>query len=246
MDNNISQNITAIIPAAGLGRRMQSSCPKQYLTIGSKTILEHAISVLVEHPAIQHIIIVINCEDHWFELLPIVNNIRVSTTLGKMTRSQSVMAGLQAIHHPTDWILIHDAVRPCLDRQDVDQLLKITTNTSGGHCSPVGGILVNPVCDTIKCSREEQYIISHTIDRKNLWHALTPQLFPFKILYSCLLRVLELGIELTDDCSALEYCGYHPGLIVGHRNNIKVTYPEDLTIASVYLQEQQHKHEKIL
>ncbi|WWO95646.1 MAG: 2-C-methyl-D-erythritol 4-phosphate cytidylyltransferase [Candidatus Dasytiphilus stammeri] len=246
MDNNIPQNITAIIPAAGLGRRMQSSCPKQYLPIGSKSILEHAISVLVEHPAIQHIIIVINCEDHWFEFLPIVNNIRISTTLGKRTRSQSVLAGLQAIEHPTDWILIHDAVRPCLDRQDVDQLLKITNpNGKVGHCSQVGGILVNPVCDTIKCSIEEQSIISHTIERKNLWHALTPQLFPFKLFHSCLLRTLELGIELTDDSSALEYCGYHPTLIVGHRNNIKVTYPEDLTIASVYLEEQ-HKHEKIL
>ncbi|MEI4269869.1 MAG: 2-C-methyl-D-erythritol 4-phosphate cytidylyltransferase [Candidatus Dasytiphilus stammeri] len=245
MDNNITPNITVIIPAAGLGRRMQSSCPKQYLTIGSKTILEHAISVFLEHPAIQHIIIVINSEDHWFELLPIVNNIRITTTLGKMTRSHSVMAGLQAIGHPTDWVLIHDAVRPCLHRQDVDQLLKITTHPNGEHCSQVGGILVNPVCDTIKCSIEEQYIISHTIDRKNLWHALTPQLFPFKLLHSCLLRSLELGRELTDDSSALEYCGYHPALIVGDRNNIKVTYPEDLTIASVYLQEQ-HKHEKIL
>ncbi|WWO96057.1 MAG: 2-C-methyl-D-erythritol 4-phosphate cytidylyltransferase [Candidatus Dasytiphilus stammeri] len=244
MDNNIFQNITAIIPAAGLGRRMKSSCPKQYLTIGSKTILEHAISILVEHPAIQHIIIVINSEDHWFELLPLGNNIRITTTLGKMTRSQSVMSGLQAIKHTTDWILIHDAVRPCLHRQDVDELLKITTNPNGSH-SQVGGILVNPVCDTIKCSIEEQYIISHTIDRKNLWHALTPQLFPFKLLHSCLLRALERGIELTDDCSALEYCGYHPTLIIGHRNNIKVTYPEDLIIASVYLQEQ-HKHEKIL
>ncbi|WWO96884.1 MAG: 2-C-methyl-D-erythritol 4-phosphate cytidylyltransferase [Candidatus Dasytiphilus stammeri] len=228
-------NITAIIPAAGLGRRMNSFCPKQYLKIGNKTILEHAITVLIEHPYIQQIIIVINAEDSWFELLPIVNNIRITTTMGKLKRSESVLAGLQAIQHTTDWILIHDAVRPCLHRNDVDRLLKIITHR---HFSSVGGILVHPVCDTIKYGIEGKYIISHTIDRKNLWHALTPQLFPYKLLYHCLLLSLQAGIELTDESSALEYCGYHPALIVGQRDNIKVTYQEDLIIASVYLKNQ--------
>ncbi|WWO95564.1 MAG: 2-C-methyl-D-erythritol 4-phosphate cytidylyltransferase [Candidatus Dasytiphilus stammeri] len=233
LTKNIS-NIAAIIPAAGSGKRMQSSYPKQYVTINGKTIIEYTLAILLEHPLINRIIIVLNCHDKWFHSLSILRNYkkRITTIIGDNTRAGSVMAGLQAIKNdsPEKWILIHDAVRPFLCRKDLDRLLSIR------HINSIGGILVAPVRDTIKRSQLNQPIISYTIKRKNLWHALTPQLFPITLFRKCLQHALKKNIELTDDSSALEYCGYYPSLIVGRTDNIKITYPEDLELAKFYIQ----------
>ncbi|WWP01252.1 MAG: 2-C-methyl-D-erythritol 4-phosphate cytidylyltransferase [Candidatus Dasytiphilus stammeri] len=231
-------SIIAVVPAAGIGRRMQSQFPKQYLTIGTKTILEHAISTLIEQPLITRIVIVLNSEDCWFHLLPIVYNTRITTITGRQTRADSVMAGLKAVPHES-WVMIHDAVRPCLHPEDLYRLLSVITD------SPVGGILATPVRDTIKCSQGgNPVVVSHTIERQNLWHALTPQLFPISILLPCMQRAIKEGIMLNDEASALEYEGYHPAIILGRHDNIKVTYPEDIALASFYLLQQHHK-EKI-
>ncbi|WWO99640.1 MAG: 2-C-methyl-D-erythritol 4-phosphate cytidylyltransferase [Candidatus Dasytiphilus stammeri] len=229
------KNIVAIIPAAGIGKRMQlqSSYPKQYFTIYGKTIIEYTLQILLEHPLINRIIIVLNSNDKWFNLLPIRTNHkkRITTTIGDNTRSGSVMAGLQVIKNDCSekWILIHDAVRPFLCRKDLDRLLSIRSNNS------IGGILVSPVRDTIKRSEWNKQIISYTIKRHNLWHALTPQLFPINLFRKCLQHALANSIELTDDSSALEYCGYHPSFIVGRRDNIKITYQEDIDLAKFYI-----------
>ncbi|WWP00851.1 MAG: 2-C-methyl-D-erythritol 4-phosphate cytidylyltransferase [Candidatus Dasytiphilus stammeri] len=228
-------NIIAVVPAAGIGRRMQSQFPKQYLTIGTKTIIEHAISTLIEQPLIKRIVIVLNSEDCWFNLLPIVYNTRIVTISGKQTRADSVMAGLQAVPHKS-WVMIHDAVRPCLHSEDLHRLLSVITD------SPMGGILATPVRDTIKRSKVgNPLVVSHTIERQNLWHALTPQLFPISLLLPCMQRALKKGILLTDEASALESEGYHPAIILGRYDNIKVTYPEDIALATFYLLQQHHK-----
>ncbi|WWO99080.1 MAG: 2-C-methyl-D-erythritol 4-phosphate cytidylyltransferase [Candidatus Dasytiphilus stammeri] len=229
--------IIAVVPAAGIGRRMQSKFPKQYLTIGTKTILEHAISTLIEQPLIKRIVIVLNSKDCWFNLLPI-DNTRITTTItDSQTRADSVMAGLKAVSHES-WVIIHDAVRPCLHPEDLHRLLSIIT------VSPVGGILATPVRDTIKRSQAGNHppiVVSHTIERQNLWHALTPQLFPINLLLTCMQRAIQEGIMLTDEASALEYEGYHPAIIFGRHDNIKVTYPEDIALASFYLLQRHHK-----
>ncbi|WWP01802.1 MAG: 2-C-methyl-D-erythritol 4-phosphate cytidylyltransferase [Candidatus Dasytiphilus stammeri] len=228
INTDIIPNIIAVVPAAGIGRRMQSQFPKQYLTIGTKTILEHAISTLIEQPLIKRIIIVLNSKDCWFNLLPI-DNTRITTITGSKTRADSVMAGLQAVSDES-WVIIHDAVRPCLSPEDLHRLLSIIT------VSPVGGILATPVRDTIKRSQAgNPIVVSHTLERQNLWHALTPQLFPLNLLLTCMQRTIQEGIMLTDEASALEYEGYHPAIIFGRHDNIKVTYPEDLALASFYL-----------
>ncbi|WWO98615.1 MAG: 2-C-methyl-D-erythritol 4-phosphate cytidylyltransferase [Candidatus Dasytiphilus stammeri] len=234
------KNITAIVPAAGIGKRMQLSYPKQYLTINGKTILEYALAMLLEHPVINRIIIVLNSNDKWFKSLPLPRNMKnITTIIGDNTRAGSVMAGLQAINkdlaaeeEESTWILIHDAVRPCLHRTDLDRLLSIRTVNS------IGGILVTPVRDTIKRSELNRSIISYTITRNNLWHALTPQLFPLILLRKCLQQAFKNNRELTDDSSALEYCGYHPSLIIGRGDNIKITYQEDIDLAKFYIQKQ--------
>ncbi|CNH23013.1 2-C-methyl-D-erythritol 4-phosphate cytidylyltransferase [Yersinia massiliensis] len=225
--------VIAVLPAAGIGSRMQADCPKQYLTAGGKTIIEHAISSLLDHPQIQQIIVVIHPQDTQFSTLPIAQDSRIRVVHGGEQRADSVMAGLQAAGQ-AGWVLVHDAARPCLHRDDLDQLLSIMRH------SKVGGILAAPVRDTMKRSEAGVQAIAHTVDRQALWHALTPQLFPLELLKLCLFRALQEGAVVTDEASALEHCGYHPLLVSGRSDNIKVTRPEDLALAEFYLTRSHH------
>jgi 2-C-methyl-D-erythritol 4-phosphate cytidylyltransferase len=223
-----SPQVIAVLPAAGIGSRMQADCPKQYLTIGHQTLLEHAIHALLRHPRITQVIVAINPEDQQFKTLPIASDPRVLVTEGGQQRADSVMAGLQLAGN-AQWVLVHDAARPCLHPDDLERLLAITAH------SKVGGILAAPVRDTMKRAQVGQSIISHTVERQDLWHALTPQLFPLELLKLCLQRALDEGAVVTDEASALEHCGYHPLLVAGRSDNIKVTRPEDLALAAFYL-----------
>lgn len=221
-------SVIAVLPAAGIGSRMQAECPKQYLTIGRHSIVEHAIHALLRHPRIERVIVAIGPEDRQFEQLPIAQDPRVTVTEGGKQRADSVMAGLK-LAGDADWVLVHDAARPCLHADDLERLLAITAH------SKVGGILAAPVRDTMKRAEPGRETIAHTVERQDLWHALTPQLFPLPLLKQCLQRTLDEGANVTDEASALEYCGYHPQLIAGRADNIKVTRPEDLALAAFYL-----------
>jgi 2-C-methyl-D-erythritol 4-phosphate cytidylyltransferase len=220
--------VVAVLPAAGIGSRMQADCPKQYLTIGHQTILEHAIHALLRHPRIPQVIVAISPDDDQFHRLPIAQDPRVRVTVGGQQRADSVMAGLR-LAGDAEWVLVHDAARPCLHADDLERLLAITAH------SLVGGILAAPVRDTMKRAETGQSAISHTVERQDLWHALTPQLFPLELLKLCLQRALDEGATVTDEASALEHCGYHPLLVAGRSDNIKVTRPEDLALAAFYL-----------
>lgn len=223
-----SPQVIAVLPAAGIGSRMQADCPKQYLTIGHQTILEHAIHALLRHPRISQVIVAISPEDQQFKTLPIAQDPRVQVTEGGQQRADSVLAGLQLAGN-AQWVLVHDAARPCLHPDDLERLLAITAH------SKVGGILAAPVRDTMKRAQVGQSVIAHTVERQDLWHALTPQLFPLELLKLCLQRALDEGAIVTDEASALEHCGYHPLLVAGRADNIKVTRPEDLALAAFYL-----------
>ncbi|ERK13348.1 2-C-methyl-D-erythritol 4-phosphate cytidylyltransferase [Serratia fonticola] len=223
-----SPQVIAVLPAAGIGSRMQADCPKQYLTIGHQTLLEHAIHALLRHPRITQVIVAISPEDQQFKTLPIASDPRVLVTEGGQQRADSVLAGLQLAGN-AHWVLVHDAARPCLHPDDLERLLAITEH------SKVGGILAAPVRDTMKRAQVGQSVISHTVERQDLWHALTPQLFPLELLKLCLQRALDEGALVTDEASALEHCGYHPLLVAGRADNIKVTRPEDLALAAFYL-----------
>ncbi|MEC5321286.1 2-C-methyl-D-erythritol 4-phosphate cytidylyltransferase [Brenneria populi subsp. brevivirga] len=223
--------VVAVLPAAGNGSRMRSACPKQYLTIGDKTILEHAINALLSHPRVTRAIVAISPDDSRFRTLPIAADPRVSAVIGGKQRADSVLAG---VNHAGDaeWVLVHDAARPCLYPDDLARLLSIIPH------SDAGGILASPVRDTMK--RGAGMVIEHTVERNELWHALTPQLFPLALLKACLQRALRDGATVTDEASALEYCGYHPQLVSGRADNIKVTRPEDLALAEFYLTNSRH------
>ncbi|WP_312315517.1 2-C-methyl-D-erythritol 4-phosphate cytidylyltransferase [Atlantibacter sp.] len=221
-------DVIAVVPAAGIGSRMQSDCPKQYLTIGDHTILEHAVASLLRHPRVGRVIVALSPNDRQFDALPLAHDSRVTRVDGGRERADSVLAGLN-IATDASWVLVHDAARPCLHPDDLDALLAITAH------SHVGGILAAPVRDTMKRGEPGKALIAHTVDRTDLWHALTPQLFPLELLRDCLTRALNDGATITDEASALEHCGYHPELVAGRGDNIKVTRPEDLALAAFYL-----------
>ncbi|BFO08350.1 2-C-methyl-D-erythritol 4-phosphate cytidylyltransferase [Serratia rubidaea] len=220
--------VVAVLPAAGIGSRMQTDCPKQYLTIGNQTILEHAIHALLRHPRVRQAIVAIGPDDDHFARLPIARDPRVVVTVGGRQRADSVMAGLQ-LAGDAEWVLVHDAARPCLHADDLERLLAIAEH------SKVGGILAAPVRDTMKRAESGVAAIAHTVERQDLWHALTPQFFPLALLKHCLQRAMDEGANVTDEASALEHCGYHPLLVAGRADNIKVTRPEDLRLAAFYL-----------
>ncbi|MCC8375265.1 MULTISPECIES: 2-C-methyl-D-erythritol 4-phosphate cytidylyltransferase [Photorhabdus] len=230
-------DIIALVPAAGIGSRMNSDCPKQYLSIAGKTIIEHTLAALLAHPRIQHVVIVLNPADTQFQSLEVASDSRITTVTGGEQRADSVLAGLNHLVHLTGndhcWVLVHDAARPCLHHDDLDRLLQLAEADEQGNMA-CGGILASPVRDTMKRGRVGQ-IIDHTVERQGLWHALTPQFFPLMLLRDCLSKALSQHANITDEASALEYCGYQPVLVNGRSDNIKVTRPEDLALAEFYL-----------
>lgn len=221
-------DVCAVVPAAGFGRRMQTECPKQYLSIGQKTILEHAVDALLAHPRVRRVIIAVSPGDERFARLPLAQHPQITVVNGGAERADSVLAGLKAAGD-SPWVLVHDAARPCLHQDDLNRLLQLS------ETSRVGGILAAPVRDTMKRAEPGKTAIAHTVERNDLWHALTPQFFPRQLLHDCLARALDEGATITDEASALEYCGFHPELVAGRADNIKVTRPEDLRLAEFYL-----------
>ncbi|PPI87798.1 2-C-methyl-D-erythritol 4-phosphate cytidylyltransferase [Candidatus Pantoea edessiphila] len=223
------KDIVAIVPAAGIGKRMKIKYPKQYVIIGQYTIIEHCILNLLANPHIKQIIVVLNYNDQYFYKLPLSHNNQIICVIGGKTRAQSVLSGLKAAYGTTNWVLVHDASRPCLHINDLTNLIQIREKSN------IGGILATPVVDTLKLSQHNKNIINKTVKRKNLWRALTPQLFSYSLLKFCLTKTLKEGINVNDESSALEYCGYYPMLIQGRNDNIKVTYPEDILLAEFYI-----------
>lgn len=228
MTQQLSQ-FTAVVPAAGVGKRMGSACPKQYLHLAGKTLLEHTLDVLISHPRINHIVLALGEQDEYFSDLPIHNAPWLTRVKGGAERADSVLAGLQAACD-AEWVLVHDAARPCLSHEDLDALIN-QTQTSGQ-----GAILATPVRDTMKRANAlspEQ--IAHTESREHLWHALTPQMFPRETLLAAIQTALAEDIDVTDEASAMEWAGHTVHLVEGGATNIKVTRPADLALAEFYL-----------
>ncbi len=223
--------IHVLIPAAGRGTRYGGAVMKQYLPIGGKAVLAHTISLFQFHPMISGITVILAEDDKWFESS--VGNLAASveTIVGGDTRAQSVRNGLQHVtdNHPDcNWVLVHDAARPCLSPISLERLL------DHGLQSPDGAILAMPVGDTLKQAGDEQEIVA-TLDRQGLWAAQTPQLFQTEALAKAIDAAFQDGRTLTDEASAMEYAGAKPKLVMGSVANIKITHPTDLAIAEALL-----------
>jgi len=222
----------AVVPAAGVGKRMQADRPKQYLPLAGHTVIEQTLSRLIDSAAFSAIAVAISAEDPYWPELAISDHPQIITAPGGKERADSVLSALQALQDladEDDWVLVHDAARPCLTAQDIH--LQIATL----KCDPVGGILALSSHDTLK--RVEGDTITATIDRTQVWRALTPQMFKYGMLRDAL-RQTQGNPAITDEASALELLGYRPKIVEGRPDNIKITRPEDLALAQFYLEQQ--------
>jgi len=223
----------AIVPAAGAGTRMGTDIPKQYLMLGDSTVLEHTLGTLLSCQRLSGVILVLSqIDERWTEIAPRYTGQALKTVVGGQERCHSVLNGLDYLAtraSDNDWVLVHDAARPCVRREDIEQLISTLEDSSEG------GVLGVPVADTMK-RVDTEVRISGTIDRNGLWHAYTPQMFRAGALRAALQQAVADGQQVTDEANAMELAGYRPRMVQGARDNIKITVPSDLPLAAFYLQ----------
>ena len=262
---NLSNNLTidTVVVAAGVGKRFGSQMPKQYTHIGGQTVLQHSIAALSKVQQLSTCYLVISEEDTIAKTLGF--SMPIEWVIGGKERMNSVFNAVQKIwqqyqtpfsdkafsekasHHAYDnhWVLIHDAARPCVNPSDIEKLITQTTQQflqqsqqeqEHGQES-AGGLLAVPVRDTVKqiIHAQDQVLSQKTLDRSQLWLAQTPQIFPLATLYDYLTQAIEQTIAFTDEASLFEHFGKQPLLVEGSHSNIKLTFPEDLQFAQVYL-----------
>lgn len=223
----------ALIPAAGSGSRMRSEIPKQYALLAGKPLLQHAVNTLCAHPRIEQVFIVLSPDDRRFSAMDwsACGNKLSALYCGGETRAASVFNGLLAANDAidaADWVLVHDAARPCLQATDIDRLIAEVGD------SETGGLLAVPVADTLKRGNADAEVLQ-TEAREQLWRAQTPQMFRYRVLIEALRRADIAAV--TDESSAVEQMGAKPKLVQGSAANFKVTWPEDLALAELILKE---------
>jgi 2-C-methyl-D-erythritol 4-phosphate cytidylyltransferase len=232
-----------VMPAAGVGRRFGTARPKQYASLQGHTVIEWALAPFLTDPGCVGAVVVLAADDsYWPEVADALTRLpgrsaELIVATGGAERSHTVRNGLAALETGAasdDWILVHDAARPCLTRSDLQQLLEHL----GSH--PVGGLLATPAADTLKRAGDnpgaEGYReIDQTVDRAGLWRALTPQMFRYQALCEALDRAFAAGRAPTDEAQALEWAGQRPVLVQGSATNIKITSADDLLLAAALL-----------
>lgn len=221
----------AIVPAAGRGQRFGSGTPKQYQQILGLTVIEHSLRALLGHPQIDGVLVALAPDDPFWAGWREMEGKPIYTCQGGVERADSVLAALQALPatiSEDQFVLVHDAARPCLRAIDLSRLLAI------GEADPIGAILAAPVRDTIKRANEEGRS-SMTEPRDPLWRALTPQMFRRGGLTRALQAAMRVGAKVTDEAMAMERLGLKPRLVEGSEDNIKVTTPADLALAEFIL-----------
>ncbi len=236
----MKHSIWGIVPAAGIGRRMQSDIPKQYMLLNGRPVIEHTINALLQNKNISGLVVALQSDDMYWPDIQIASNKPVLQTTGGKQRSDSVLNAINALfqyphfNKESDWVMVHDAVRPCLRQQDINKLATDVIDNDGG-------LLALPVRDTMKRQNTDDCAITtvnETVERENLWHALTPQYFPALSLKHALEAAQKNNLPVTDESSAMELAGFSPRLVEGNEDNIKITRPDDLRLASLYLQTQ--------
>ena len=227
------KRLWAVVPAAGTGRRVGGDTPKQYREVAGAPLMEHTLRALLQSRDIGGVVVAMDSADPRADSIASLSDERVQTTPGGVTRSHSVLAGLDALEDQVaegDWALVHDAARPCLT---VDALAALIDRA---RVLGEGVILAEPVADTLK-QVNAQGEIEKTVDRSILWRAQTPQLFPLQQLRDALRLCIEQGVSVTDEAMAMERAGHRVHVIEGASSNIKVTVEADLVFADVFLKD---------
>lgn len=263
LSNNLT--INTVVVAAGVGKRFGSQMPKQYTHIGSQTVLQHSIAALSKVHQLSTCYLVISEEDtiaktlgfsmpiEWViggkeRMNSVFNAVQAIWQQYQTPFSEKAFSDNDS-HHTYDnhWVLIHDAARPCVNPSDIEKLITQTTQQflQQSHQESqqkqvqesAGGLLAVPVRDTVKqiIHSQNKVLAQKTLDRSQLWLAQTPQIFPLATLYDYLTQAIEQTIAFTDEASLFEHFGKQPLLVEGSHSNIKLTFPEDLQFAQVYL-----------
>ena len=237
-----TRRVWAIVPAAGRGARFSAStpgsAPKQYAPLHGATVLEWSLRALLAEPRVHAVVVALAADDaEWPRIAAKIASPKIQTTLGGINRQDSVANGLEYLAAQAaadDWVLVHDAARPCLNAADLRALLDAVHTAPGGagragEGGGAGAVLAAPIVDTVK--RELGGHIA-TVDRAGLWRALTPQVFAFAQLRHALKEAAAAGISVTDEAQAIERMGLHPLLVPGSPFNVKITQATDLSIAA--------------
>ena len=219
-------SFSVVIPAAGIGKRVGADIPKQYLAILDKTIIEHSIAPFLAHPDIKKVIVSVAKNDQWFKTLSVAQHPKLTIVEGGKERVDSVLNALKTLPN-NDYVLVHDAARPCLQTSDIDKLI------SHARTTKTGAMLACRVRDTMKRTNQSNQI-KHTVERQNLWHALTPQMFNNQQLITAISNIDEQHL-ITDEASAIKLAGGSVTILEGRSDNLKVTQSEDLLLAEFYL-----------
>jgi 2-C-methyl-D-erythritol 4-phosphate cytidylyltransferase len=221
----------AVVPAAGFGARFGADLPKQYFPLHGRPLLSWTLAALLAEPRLDGVVVAITAGDAQCDAIAEMADPRVRRCVGGDRREHTVARGLDAlagVAQETDWVLVHDAARPCLRPADLAMLI----DTLGDDT--VGGLLALPLGDTLKRADDADRSVA-TVPRELLWRALTPQMFRFGLLRRALGLCRERGRAVTDEASAIESMGLRPRLLRGHADNIKVTNPEDAALAEAIL-----------
>ncbi len=220
-----------LVPAAGAGSRFGGPVPKQYLALAGRPLIHHTLERLLRSDALGLVVVLAAADPHWAASGPPADP-RLLTVTGGAERIDSVRAGLQRLADRAladDLVLVHDAVRPCITRADLQALL-----AAADH--PGGAVLAAPVADTLK--RVSGGVVVATEPRDGLWAAQTPQLFRYAMLCKALARAAGWAPPATDEAAAVEAAGHRPRVVAGRRDNIKITWPGDLALAEAILARQ--------
>jgi len=219
----------ALVPAAGSGSRFGGEIPKQYLSLSGKPLIYHTLDALCRHECISEVWVVLSPKDEWwgsFDWRSLGPKL-TAVFCGGEVRAQSVINALEAMKSllsDDDWVLVHDAVRPCLSQEMLSALIDEVREDS------VGGILATPAADTLKLADKDQLVVT-TQSRDNVWQAQTPQMLRYGLLYSALTK----NSQVTDEAAAIEAMGFRPRLVRSDATNFKVTYPADFRLAEFIL-----------
>jgi 2-C-methyl-D-erythritol 4-phosphate cytidylyltransferase len=221
-----------VVPAAGRGSRFGGAIPKQYLTLHAKPLLLLTLERLAAHPRVSGLMVAIAADDHRWPGISVCGNKPVATAIGGTLRSDSVLAGLRALRgkvRDDDFVLVHDAARPCVIAADIDRLIDLGMAAGGA-------LLAAPLRDTLKRA-DASNRVDVTEPRERLWRALTPQLFRLGELVAALESARAAGVEATDEAMAMERAGHRPLLVEGAESNIKITTRADLALAEFLIEE---------
>ncbi|WP_417440596.1 2-C-methyl-D-erythritol 4-phosphate cytidylyltransferase [Idiomarina sp.] len=239
-----TDSLIAVIPAAGNGSRMQTNVPKQFLTVANRTLLEYSIEAVLNDARVEQVVVSVSDPNAEY-LIELKKNLpaKVHFVKGGNSRAESVLAGVKvAVSQGATHVLVHDAARPCLPKT------ALTAVINTGLTDPQGAILAIPVRDSLKravISVNDEAGVTHiesSVDREALWQAQTPQVFNAERLQQAIEHMGALNPQLTDEASAMQWCGFQPALIPGSIRNVKVTHPEDFECVRDWLLANNNDH----